>query len=180
MNRFNFQTSDSSDFKDQEAAKQKARAFLLSRIEFFTTIVREGRAEINKHKEQLTRSKDRLMKQKQLLKDSKSFVNGVNALISMKAEATGMVSWISAIIEVAHELVSELGDYLPDEVIEFIDGILPYLEDILDIVPSALSEEPILGVSLVPDPRQISEAKGKIADVLNRVEKLKLQNQTEQ
>ncbi|MCL1467374.1 hypothetical protein [Argonema galeatum] len=115
--------------------------------------------------------------QEVLITDSKKIIDYINILIQAKALVAGMLSWMAVVASIAHHLVVSLEEHLPDELINEIETSLSAISSTCDAALTSIPSNSILGITLAPDQKLVSETKAIISDVFLRIEKIKQENE---
>lgn len=100
----------------------------------------------------------------------------IDLLIRIKELVARLLSWMSVVASIEHYFVITLNEQLPDELINSIETSLTVFEEAFDAALTNIPCVSILGISLAPDQKQVSETKAVISDVFSRIEKIKREN----
>jgi hypothetical protein len=112
-----------------------------------------------------------------VINNSKEIIERINLVIEIKAKVAAILSWMSVIANVAHHLVINLDSQLSDEIISGLETSLPVLAVVFDAALNSMPSEPILGITLAPDQKQVSETKAVISEILSRIDRIKQENE---
>lgn len=108
--------------------------------------------------------------------EPKEIANYIELTIELKNAVMRLLSWVSVIVDLTREQISSPREYLFTEIVDLIQEALPDVEGILDSVLTLLPEEPMFGIVLTPDQKQISSTRATISDVLSKIEQIKEEN----
>jgi hypothetical protein len=108
------------------------------------------------------------------LNDVDATINHIGLISEYKSNITKMLSWMSVEINAINYLVSSLGSKLPYESISSLEYYINTAEESLDTILSSVpSSANILGITLNPDQKQISETKAILSDTCAMFERIK-------
>lgn len=113
--------------------------------------------------------------------DAETIIKYIELLIRLKQLILKFVSWVSVISNITYYFLEEYNNNLLEE----IDGLIPklchYLVDMnkaCDTFLTFVPQESVLGISLAPDQKQISDTKAMIAKLLLRLKEVQTDNKT--
>lgn len=153
-------------------------AMLHLQVAALTEVINEGGRQITIISSQIDEITSKIgTEQSFFLTNSQEIINRINWVIEIKSKLIWILSWTSVIANVAHHLVVSLDEQIPEKLINNIETSLPTLASIFDAALNSMPSEPILGITLSPDQKQVSETKGVISDVLSRIDKIKQENE---
>jgi hypothetical protein len=112
-----------------------------------------------------------------LLVESQEIINLIQLVIDLKSKVTSIISWMAVIANIAHHFITNLEEQLNEELTENIEIFLQEFGAALDAALNTIPHEPILGITVAPDLRQISESKSVIANLLSTIGKIKEENE---
>jgi hypothetical protein len=113
------------------------------------------------------------------LQDAENIVKYIESLIRLKELILKFVSWGSVASNIANYFIEEHHSTLSEELDDFFPKLCGYLEIINDACDTFLTfcpKEAVLGISLAPDQKQISETKAMIAKTISRLQELQDDN----
>ena len=113
------------------------------------------------------------------LQDAENIVTYIEFLIRLKELILKFVSWGSVASNIANYFIEEHHSTLSEELDNFLPNLCGYLEIINDACDTFLTfcpKEPVLGISLAPDQKQISETKAMIAKTISRLQEIQDDN----
>jgi hypothetical protein len=152
-------------------------AMLHLQVAALTEVINEGGIQIENLSSQLGEITSQLgTGQPTLLTKSNEILERINLVIEIKAKVAGILSWVSVIANIAHHVLISFGEQLP-ELLPAIETSLPAFATVLDMALNSMPSESILGITLAPDQKQVSETKAVISDVLSRIDKIKQENE---
>jgi hypothetical protein len=114
------------------------------------------------------------------LQDAENIVKYIESLIRLKELILKFVSWGSVISNIVNYFIEEHHSTLSEELDDFLPNLCGYLETTNDGCDTFLTfcpKEPVLGISLAPDQKQISETKAMIAKLLFRLKEVQTDNE---
>jgi len=153
-------------------------AMLHLQIASLTEVINEGGMQITSISSQIDEITNKIgTEQSGFLTNSHEIINRIKLVIEIKSKLMEILSWTSVIANVAHHLVVSLDEQIPEDLINNIETSLPSLASIFDAALNSMPSEPILGITLSPDQKQVSETKAVICDVLSRIDKIKEENE---
>jgi hypothetical protein len=146
-------------------------------IAAITELINEGAIQIENISSQLGEINSKLgTEHPVLLTNSKEIAERINLVIEGKAKVAGILSWVSVIANIAHHVLVSFGEQLP-ELLPAIETSLSLFVSVLDTALNSMPSEPILGITLAPDQKQVSETKAIISDILSRIDRIKQENE---
>ena len=152
-------------------------AMLHLQVAALTEVINEGGIQIENLSSQLGEITSQLgTGQPTLLTKSNEILERINLVIEIKAKVAGILSWVSVIANIAHHVLISFGEQLP-ELLPAIETSLPAFAIVLDMALNSMPSESILGITLAPDQKQVSETKAVISDVLSRIDRIKQENE---
>jgi hypothetical protein len=113
------------------------------------------------------------------LQDAENIVKYIESLIRLKELILKFVSWGSVISNIVNYFIEEHHSTLSEELDNFLPNLCGYLETTNDACDTFLTfcpKEPVLGISLAPDQKQISETKAMIAKTISRLQEIQDDN----
>lgn len=111
------------------------------------------------------------------ISNSTNIIEYINLLISIKELVARLLSWMSVITSITHYLVLTFNEQLPDNLIVGIEECLTSISHTFDTALTSIPSVSILGITLAPDQKQVSETKATISDVFSRLNKIKQENE---
>ena len=146
-------------------------------IAAITEVINEGGVQIENISSQLGEINSKLETEHPvLLTNSKEITERINLVIEGKAKVAGILSWVSVIANIAHHVLVSFGEQLP-ELLPAIETSLSLFTSVLDTALNSMPSEPILGITLAPDQKQVSETKAVISEILSRIDRIKQENE---
>lgn len=109
--------------------------------------------------------------------NSDEIIGYINWLLDFKEAVARLLSWMSVIANITHHLVVNFDEQLSDEVMSEVQTYLSHVEHIFDSVLTGIPSWSILGITLTPDQRQVSETKAIVSEVFSRIEEIKQENE---
>lgn len=109
------------------------------------------------------------------LQGAENIVKYIESLIRLKELILKFVSWGSVISNIVNYFIEEHHSTLSEELDNFLPNLCGYLETTNDTCDTFLTfcpKEPVLGISLAPDQKQISETKAMIAKTISRLQEI--------
>jgi len=104
---------------------------------------------------------------------SHKIIESIEKLITIKSNVMAILSWGATIANIANHVVNTFDVRLPDD---FLDLLAKGLEHLIEMFDNALNSIPnisILGITLSPDQKQVSETKSLISGTLAKIDKIK-------
>lgn len=104
---------------------------------------------------------------------SENIIEYVEKQIAAKVKLAEILSWGGFIANISNHLVTSLDVTSPDD---FLDLLAKGLEHLIEMFDNALNSIPnisILGITLSPDQKQVSETKSLISGTLAKIDKIK-------
>lgn len=152
-------------------------AMLHLQVAALTELINEGGIQIENISSQLGEINSKLgTEHPVLLTNSKEIAERINLVIEGKAKVAGILSWVSVIANLAHHVLVSFGEQLP-ELLPAIETSLSLFASVLDTALNSMPSEPILGITLAPDQKQVSETKAVISEILSRIDRIKQENE---
>ena len=111
--------------------------------------------------------------------DAENIVKYIESLVRLKELILKFVSWGSVIANIANYFIEEHHSTLSEEIDDFLPnlcGCLLSTNDACDTFLIFCPKEPVLGISLGPDQKQISETKAMIAKTISRLQEIQDDN----
>lgn len=151
-------------------------AILHLQIAALTEVINEGGIQIENLASQLGEINSKVETEHPvLLTNSKEITERINLVIESKAKVAGILSWVSVIANIAHHVIVSFGEQLP-ELLPAIETSLSTFVSVLDTALNSIPSQPILGITLAPDQKQVSETKAVISDVFSKIDRIKQEN----
>jgi hypothetical protein len=104
---------------------------------------------------------------------SYQIIESIEKVIALKSKVMGILSWGATIANIANHVVITFDVRLPDELLHTISQTLEQLIEMFDAALSNIPSISILGITLSPDQKQISETKSLISGTLAKIDKIK-------
>lgn len=139
-------------------------------------VITEGGKQIEHYLSQITELTPQI-EQQTSISNSTNIVEYINLLIHLKELVARLLSWMSVITSIAHHLVLTFNEHLPDNLIVGLEEFLTNINHAFDAALTSIPSVSILGITLTPDQRQVSETKAIISDVFSRLDKIKQENE---
>lgn len=151
-------------------------AMLRLQVAILEEVITEGAKQIEDYTSQINNIAPNL-NQKLSLNNSTKIVEYINLLINVKGLVAGILSWMSVVASVAHYFVLTFNEQIHDDLISDIEKCLTHIGNAFDAALTNIPSGSILGITLAPDQKQVSETKTIISDVFSRLDKIKLENE---
>jgi hypothetical protein len=143
-------------------------------LTIFTTVIIHAVHEIDNYSDEIKKISEQINIGINL-QDAENIVKYIESLIRLKELILKFVSWGSVASNIANYFIEEHHSTLSEELDDFFPNICGYLEIINDTCDTFLtfcSKEPVLGISLAPDQKQISETKAMIAKAISQLQEI--------
>jgi hypothetical protein len=111
------------------------------------------------------------------INNSTKIIEYINLLIHIKELVARLLAWMSVIASIAHYFVLTFNEQLPDNLIFGIEEGLTNISHAFDVALTSVPSGSILGITLAPDQKQVSETKAIISDVFSRLDKITQENE---
>lgn len=151
-------------------------AMLHLQVEILGEIIDEGRKQIKQYISQIQALNPDIQQQVSF-SNSIKIVEYINLLIHIKELVAGLLSWMSVLASICHYFIVNFEEHLTDDVISNIQSFLIMIGSAFDTALTSIPSNSILGITLAPDQKQVSETKALIADILSSIEKIKQENE---
>lgn len=151
-------------------------AMLHLQVAILEEVITEGGKQIEHYLSEITELTPQIGQQTST-SNSTNIVEYINLLIHIKELIARLLSWMSVITSIAHHLVLTFNEQLPDNLIIGIGECLTNINHAFDAALTSVPSVSILGISLAPDQKQVSETKATISDVFSRLDKIKQENE---
>jgi hypothetical protein len=151
-------------------------AMLHLQVEILGEIIDEGRKQIKQYISQIQALNPDIQQQVSF-SNSIKIVEYINLLIHIKELVAGLLSWMSVLASICHYFIVNFEEHLTDDVISNIESFLIMIGSAFDTALTSIPSNSILGITLAPDQKQVSETKALIADILSSIEKIKQENE---
>lgn len=151
-------------------------AMLHLQVEILGEIIDEGRKQIKQYISQIQALNPDIQQQVSF-SNSIKIVEYINLLIHIKELVAGLLSWMSVLASICHYFIVNFEEHLTDDVISNIESFLIMIGSAFDAALTSIPSNSILGITLAPDQKQVSETKALIADILSSIEKIKQENE---
>lgn len=109
--------------------------------------------------------------------NSTNIIEYIKLLIHIKELFARLLSWMSVITSITDYLVLTFNEQLPDNLIVDIEQVFTSISHAFDAALTSVPSVSLLGITLAPDQKQVSETKAIISDVFLRLDKIKQENQ---
>jgi len=139
-------------------------------------VITEGAKQIEYYISQINEVTPKLGQQFSI-NNSTKIIEHINLLIHIKELVARLLSWMSVVASIAHYFVVTLNEQLPDNLINTIETSLTIIGSAFDAALTSMPSYSILGITLAPDQKQVSETKAVISDVFSRIDKIKQENE---
>ncbi len=104
---------------------------------------------------------------------SHKIIESIEKLITIKSKVIAILSWGATIANIANHVVNTFDIRLPDELLDTISYALEHLIEMFDAALNDIPNISILGITLSPDQKQVSETKSLISRTLAKIDKIK-------
>ena len=151
-------------------------AMLHLQVAVLEEIITEGGKQIEQYISQIGEFAPKI-EQQVSLSDSNKLVEYIKRLIQVKGLVAGLLSWMSVLASICHYFVLNFEEHLTNDVISNIESFLIMIGTAFDAALTSIPSNSILGITLAPDQKQVSETKALIADILSSIEKIKQENE---
>lgn len=151
-------------------------AMLHLQVAVLEEIITEGGKQIEQYISQINDFAP-IIQQQVSLSDGAKLVEYIKLLIQAKGLVAGLLSWMSVLASICHYFVVNFEEHLTNDVINDIENFLTMIGNAFDAALTSIPTSSILGISLAPDQKQVSETKALIADILTIIEKIKQENE---
>jgi hypothetical protein len=163
--------------QDNNANISFTRVSNLLSVFVFADIISHAIDEIDKAQEDIEEISARI-NQGITIHDAQTTINSINLLISLKESILKLISWASVTASIVNcELEN---DNTPEQMLDMIPTVGEHLASIsesMDVLLTAVPQEPVLGITLAPDQKQFSETKSMISKIISRLEEIKREDE---
>jgi len=104
---------------------------------------------------------------------SHKIIESIEKLITIKSNVMAILSWGATIANIANHVVNTFDVRLPDELLDTTTHALEHLIEMFDNALNSIPNISILGITLSPDQKQVSETKSLISGTLAKIDKIK-------
>jgi hypothetical protein len=104
---------------------------------------------------------------------SYKIIESIEKVIALKSKVMAILSWGATVANIANHLVNTFDVSLSDELLVSISLTLEHLIEIFDNALNSIPNISILGITLSPDQKQVSETKSLISGTLAKIDKIK-------
>lgn len=151
-------------------------AMLHLQVATLEEVITEGAKQIEHYVSQINELTSQIGQQISI-NNSTNIIEYINLLIYIKELVARLFSWMSVITSIAHYFVLTFNEQLPDNLILGIEECLTNISHAFDAALTNVPSGSILGITLAPDQKQVSETKAIISDVFSRLDKIKQENE---
>lgn len=151
-------------------------AMLHLQVAILEEVITEGGKQIELYFSEITKLTPQIGQQTST-SNSTNIIEYINLLIHIKELIARILSLMSVITSIAHYLVLTFNEQLHDNLIVGIGDCLTNINHAFDAALTSVPSVSILGISLAPDQKQVSETKATISDVFSILDKIKQENQ---
>jgi hypothetical protein len=104
---------------------------------------------------------------------SHKIIESIEKVIALKSKVMAILSWGATAANIANHLVNTFDVSLSDELLVSISLTLEHLIEMFDNALNSIPNISILGITLSPDQKQVSETKSLISGTLAKIDKIK-------
>lgn len=152
-------------------------AMLSLQVATLEEVITEGLKQIEHYVSQIDELTPQIVGQQFSISNSTNIVEYINLLIHVKELFARILSWMSVITSITYYLVLTCNEQLPDNLIAGIEEGLTSISQTFDAALTSVPSVLLLGITLAPDQKQVSETKATISDVFSRLDKIKQENE---